>query len=128
MLPWSSSLKEMASTTALQDTTIVITVTSMCLEGGTNGSVAWENIYLKDATARFKKGAGGHNWTVSDTYNLQTLCPYETIAFGYSEICSLYTFQEWKGFEYSIDLQFYGKMSLALQQAFVFSMMPSQVE
>lgn len=41
--------------------------------GGNNASLIWENIYLKDATARFKSMAGGYNWTVADSYNLQTL-------------------------------------------------------
>jgi hypothetical protein len=76
--------------------------------GGNNASLVWENIYLKDATARFKSMAGGYNWTVADTYNLQTICPYETVAYGYSEICDVFTFEEWQGFEYSIDLQFQG--------------------
>ena len=38
----------------------------------------------------------------------QTLCPYETVAFGYSSFCDLFTYQEWQGFEYSIDLSFAG--------------------
>ena len=40
--------------------------------------------------------------------SFQTLCPYETVAFGYSAICDLFTYQEWEGFEYSIDLSFAG--------------------
>ena len=76
--------------------------------GGNNASLIWEGIYLADATARFKSMAGGYNWTVADTYNAQTLCPYETVAYGYSEWCDLFTFEEWQGFEYSIDLQFNG--------------------
>jgi hypothetical protein len=54
-------------------------------------SLIWESIYLKDATARFKSMAGGYNWITADTYNLQTLCPYETVAYGYSEICDVFT-------------------------------------
>jgi hypothetical protein len=38
--------------------------------GGNNASRIWENIYLKDATERFKSQAGGYNWTVADTYNV----------------------------------------------------------
>lgn len=30
------------------------------------------------------------------------------MAFGYSAICDLFTYQEWEGFEYSIDLSFAG--------------------
>ena len=76
--------------------------------GGTNASVVWENIYLKDATQRLKKLSGSYNWTVADTYNAQTMCPYETVAYGYSAFCDLFTFEEWQGFEYSIDLSFVG--------------------
>ena len=38
----------------------------------------------------------------------QTLCPYETVAFGYSAFCDLFTFAEWESFEYSIDVAFAG--------------------
>lgn len=77
-------------------------------QGGANASVTWENIYLANATQRFKQLSGNYNWTVADSYNAQTLCPYETVAFGYSAFCNLFTYDEWKGFEYSIDLQFNG--------------------
>lgn len=40
--------------------------------------------------------------------SVQTLCPYETVAFGYSAFCDLFTFSEWEGFEYSIDVAFAG--------------------
>lgn len=30
------------------------------------------------------------------------------MAFGYSAFCDLFTYEEWQGFEYTIDLQFYG--------------------
>lgn len=76
--------------------------------GGSNASAIWINKYLSDATSRLSKMSGGYNWTVADAYNAQTLCPYETVAFGYSQWCDLFTYQEWQGFEYSIDLQFYG--------------------
>lgn len=49
--------------------------------GGNNASLIWENIYLADATKRLKALAGGYNWTVADTYNAQTMCPYEEVAF-----------------------------------------------
>ncbi|KAK5093445.1 hypothetical protein LTR70_004806 [Exophiala xenobiotica] len=76
--------------------------------GGNNASVVWENIYLANATTRFRALSGDYNWTVADSYNAQTLCPYETVAYGYSNWCNLFTYEEWQGFEYSIDLQFQG--------------------
>ena len=43
--------------------------------GGNNASVVWENIYLKNATARLKSMAGGYNWTVAGTCNSQIIIP-----------------------------------------------------
>ena len=34
----------------------------------------------------------------------QSLCAYETVAFGYSSFCDLFTYEEWQGFEYVYDL------------------------
>lgn len=36
--------------------------------GGTNASTVWENIYLKDATARFNAMSPHFTWNVSDVY------------------------------------------------------------
>lgn len=76
--------------------------------GGNNASQVWMNVYLKDATERLNKLSGDHEWTIADSYNAQILCPYETVAYGYSRFCELFTYEEWQGFEYSIDLQFQG--------------------
>lgn len=77
-------------------------------EGGNNASTYWTEIYLADATQRFKQYSGNYNWTTADSYAAQTLCPYETVAYGYSNWCDLFTYDEWVGFEYSIDLSFQG--------------------
>ncbi|KAI9814627.1 MAG: hypothetical protein M1827_003183 [Pycnora praestabilis] len=76
--------------------------------GGSNASAIWEKTYLANATARFQAMSSGYNWTTAEVYDAQTLCPYETVAFGYSSFCDLFTFQEWEDFEYSIDLSFAG--------------------
>lgn len=76
--------------------------------GGQNASHHWQAIYLADATTRIRKLITGYDWTVKDTYAAQTLCPYETVAFGYSPWCSLFTYTEWEGFEYAIDLSYAG--------------------
>ena len=78
------------------------------LQPGYNATAEWQAIYLKNATARFQPLVTGYNWTLTDTYAAQTMCPYETVAFGYSPFCALFTADEWKGYEYSIDLQFAG--------------------
>ncbi|KAL8732074.1 MAG: hypothetical protein Q9166_003028 [cf. Caloplaca sp. 2 TL-2023] len=77
-------------------------------EGGTNASEIWEDIYLQNAMKRLQALSPDFKFNVSDVYNMQTLCPYETVALGYSAFCDLFTYEEWQGFEYSIDLSFAG--------------------
>ncbi|KAK8166332.1 histidine phosphatase superfamily [Phyllosticta citrichinensis] len=50
----------------------------------------------------------GWDWTVDDTYAAQTLCAYETVGLGFSHFCGLFTYDEWVGYEYSIDINFAG--------------------
>lgn len=77
--------------------------------GGTNATKVWSSIYLKNATARIAPYAGPlFNWTVTDSYNAQSLCAYETVALGYSPFCGLFTYEEWEGYEYSVDINFAG--------------------
>jgi hypothetical protein len=76
--------------------------------GGNNASMQWASIYLKNATARIAPLISGYDWTVADSYNAQSLCAYETVALGYSAFCSLFTYEEWQGYEYSVDLAFAG--------------------
>jgi hypothetical protein len=76
--------------------------------GGTNASAAWASIYLANATQRIAPLISGYNWTVTDTYNAQSLCAYETVALGYSAFCGLFTYDEWLGYEYSVDISFAG--------------------
>jgi hypothetical protein len=42
-----------------------------------------------------------------DVYAMFSMCPYEYATLGRSSFCSLFTEQEWKDFEYAIDLSFY---------------------
>ncbi|KAF4463565.1 phytase [Fusarium albosuccineum] len=66
----------------------------------------WAGKYLKDATARFNNMTEGFEWTPEDVYAAQTMCPYETVAYGFSMFCDLFTYEEWRDFGYSIDLAF----------------------
>ncbi|CAI7645281.1 unnamed protein product [Penicillium manginii] len=80
-------------------------------EGKTLASIAtpvgtWMATYLKERTAELKKLTGNYDWTVTDTYHAQSLCPYETISVGYSDFCDLFTYEEWKGYEYLMDIEF----------------------
>ncbi|TIA19408.1 phosphoglycerate mutase-like protein [Aureobasidium pullulans] len=76
--------------------------------GGNNATIEWYEMYLADATARLQKLAPGFGWTPKDSYDAQSLCAYETVAYGYSQFCGLFTYEEWQGYEYSIDIQFAG--------------------
>lgn len=76
--------------------------------GGDAASAQWRATYLQDATARFRKQISGYDWTVDDSFNAQALCAYETVALGYSSFCGLFTWEEWQGYEYAIDLAFSG--------------------
>jgi hypothetical protein len=77
--------------------------------GGTNATTNWYEIYLTDATKRLHSCAGSlFNWTSEDSYNAQSLCAYETVALGYSPFCGLFTYNEWEGYEYSVDINFAG--------------------
>lgn len=70
--------------------------------------MAWINKYTANAVKRFNSMSSGYTWTATDVYEAQELCSYETIALGYSSWCSLFNYQEWLDFEYSIDLSFAG--------------------
>lgn len=39
---------------------------------------------------------------------MQNICVYEYTSLGGSSFCSLFTEQEWKDFEYNVDVQYYG--------------------
>ncbi|CAN8099809.1 unnamed protein product [Discula destructiva] len=77
-------------------------------EGGVNATAEWVATYLQKATARLSSMIQGYDWDVVDTYAAQSLCPYETAAYGFSHFCSLFTYEEWIGFSYSVDLYFSG--------------------
>lgn len=77
--------------------------------GGDRANTQWQEKYLKRATDRFRESMTGNpDWTTEDTYLAQTMCPYETVGLGYSPFCSLFTKDEWEGFEYSFALEYYG--------------------
>lgn len=57
---------------------------------------------------RFKGMTSGFEWTIEDVYAAQNMCPYETVAYGFSMFCDLFTYREWQDYGYSIDLYFSG--------------------
>ena len=76
--------------------------------GGDNATAEWNKIYLNDAVGRLNAMTTGFKWTHKDAWNAQSLCAYETVSFGYSAFCSLFTYEEWQGYEYSVDINFAG--------------------
>ena len=65
-------------------------------------------LYLKPATARVQKYApDGFTFGLNDTYAMQSICAYEHAYIGRSDFCNLFTEEEWEGFEYSTDIQYY---------------------
>ncbi|OCK74404.1 3-phytase [Lepidopterella palustris CBS 459.81] len=65
-------------------------------------------IYLKDATARMQQYApAGFIFNVNDTYAMQSICAYEMGYIGSSSFCSLFTLEEWDGFENTLDMEYY---------------------
>ncbi|KAK1834818.1 putative acid phosphatase [Podospora conica] len=81
------------------------------VRGGLEDATIWIEQYLQNATDRLAAMVEGYDWTVQDTYAAQAMCPYETVAYGYSRFCELFTQDEWVGFEYSTDLAYYGSTS-----------------
>jgi len=67
----------------------------------------WNNIYLEPARQRLQRQIDGFKFEINDVYTMQRLCAYETVAIGYSKFCELFTQEEWEGFAYSLDLEFW---------------------
>lgn len=62
--------------------------------------------YLGPATARLQSYAPkGFQFNTNDTYAMQSICAYETAYIGESEFCSLFTADEWAGFEHTLDME-----------------------
>lgn len=68
----------------------------------------WKSIYLVNATQRLQPQVSGLNLTTELVYGMQSLCAYETVGLGTSPFCQLFTEEEWQGFEYALDLQYWG--------------------
>ncbi|EED80594.1 predicted protein [Postia placenta Mad-698-R] len=67
----------------------------------------WTQIYLKNTVKRLQQHLDGVELNTDIVFAMQELCAYETVAIGYSQFCDLFTEEEWKGFEYTVDLDFW---------------------
>ncbi|KAL1940035.1 hypothetical protein VTO73DRAFT_9370 [Trametes versicolor] len=86
---------------------------NMCPAAGDSDTQVneWLAQFAPPMTARLNAGAPGANLTDTDTYNLLTLCPFETVATEQrSEFCDIYEeLQAEAAFAYNADLdKFYG--------------------
>ncbi|KKK16918.1 hypothetical protein ARAM_002667 [Aspergillus rambellii] len=66
----------------------------------------WKEKYLRHRTKKLRELSGEYDWTVSDSYNAQAVCAYETVSLGYSPFCPLFNYEEWEGFSYASDIWF----------------------
>ncbi|KAK4049349.1 hypothetical protein OIO90_005478 [Microbotryomycetes sp. JL221] len=71
----------------------------------------WMAIYLKNARNRLNQQLDGIELTLRDVFDMQQMCAYELVALGGSKFCNLFTEDEWRGFEYTLDLQFFYEFS-----------------
>ncbi|GAA6013176.1 hypothetical protein JCM10207_006195 [Rhodosporidiobolus poonsookiae] len=67
----------------------------------------WMQVYLANALERLQPQVEGVELTVRDVFNMQLLCAYELVALGGSAFCPLFTEEEFKGFEYAHDIEFW---------------------
>jgi len=73
-----------------------------------NGIISnWTEIYLAEALPRLQANLTGYQLTFNDVVSMQKLCAYETVSFGWSSFCQLFTPEEFKGFAYYSDLMFW---------------------
>ncbi|KAJ7028303.1 phosphoglycerate mutase-like protein [Mycena alexandri] len=73
----------------------------------TNSTNQWVSIYLADAQKRLAPHLKGLTLNATWLFAMQQTCAYETVALGYSAFCDLFTEEEWKGYEYAVDLAFW---------------------
>lgn len=79
-------------------------------ESGSERKWAWVERYLSDAAKRLQHLLPGYeDFGPRDALAFQDICAFETAAFGSSPFCELFTETEWRGFEYHLDLMFYGE-------------------
>lgn len=69
----------------------------------------WVEAYTRQAIQRLQPYSADVKLTGTHINALQQLCSYDTVAgFDATEMCSLFTKQEWLDYEYAWDLEFFG--------------------
>lgn len=67
----------------------------------------YDDSYLDGARKRLLKGNEGFNLTKADVLDLFSWCAFETNVRGFSEMCTLFTNEEFVRYSYSVDLKNY---------------------
>ncbi|KAJ7153350.1 phosphoglycerate mutase-like protein [Mycena filopes] len=74
---------------------------------GTTQALKWADVYLVGAQKRLQPFITGIALSPSVLVAVQQLCAYETVSLGFSKFCDLFTEEEWIGYSYLNDLQFW---------------------
>ncbi|KAF5376193.1 hypothetical protein D9757_009309 [Collybiopsis confluens] len=75
-----------------------------------NQTDTWREIFTAPIVQRLNNAAPGADLTPEDVYNLMSLCAFDSVATdAISDWCGLFDKEEWKWFEYEMDLnKYYG--------------------
>ncbi|GAA5985595.1 hypothetical protein JCM10908_007034 [Rhodotorula pacifica] len=71
----------------------------------------WVRRYLDSALPRVQAQVEGVTLTHEHLFDMQLLCAYELVSLGGSSFCSIFTEDEWRGFEYAHDIEFFDSYS-----------------
>ncbi|GAA95873.1 uncharacterized protein L969DRAFT_521560 [Mixia osmundae IAM 14324] len=74
---------------------------------GNEASADFVKRYATPLAAEFNEMLEGLQLNATDVNAMQFMCAYDTIVLGWSPFCSLFTAQDWRNFEYAIDLSLY---------------------
>ncbi|KAK5167034.1 uncharacterized protein LTR77_007763 [Saxophila tyrrhenica] len=96
------------NTLAAYDSCFEDLFTPLGLIGDDDAFLFYVPMYLADATERMNQYApAGFQFNVNDTFAMQSICAYETGYIGRSDFCTLFTEDEWAGFELALDAEYY---------------------
>ncbi|WFD00398.1 hypothetical protein MYAM1_003147 [Malassezia yamatoensis] len=65
------------------------------------------NKYLAKTTERLNHYVHGAQLTPMIVYGMQQLCSYDTVAYGQSAFCALFSEEDWRGYEFTWDHRFF---------------------
>lgn len=63
--------------------------------------------YLAKTTERLQQYVHGAKLSPMTVYGMQQLCSYDTVAYGQSAFCALFSEDDWRGYEFAWDQRFF---------------------